>query len=352
MVALREEIAPACEPPEGYQTAPFGAAFTPAMLMLDYRQGEGWQNGRITARAPLPLDPATAVLHYSQSVFEGLKAHRLVDGGLALFRVGDHARRFARSAERLAMPVMPPEMFVDLVTRFVRHQAACIPAEPDRSLYLRPLMIALDPVLGVRPSETYLFLIIASVVGTYFRTSAPSVKLLVSEKLSRTGPGGTGAAKTGGNYAASLLAQQQAHERGCDQVLWLDACQRRYVEEMGGMNIFFYDRGGLVTPPLSDTILAGVTRDSILQLARACGIPVREEPIVLDEVLARIRDGSVTEAFACGTAAVIVPVSEFHYAGEVWCLPAEAPVATRLREQLVAIHQGRAEDPYHWRTPV
>jgi branched-chain amino acid aminotransferase len=290
------------------------------------------------------------VFHYGQSIFEGLKAHPQADGGVALFRVMDHGRRFARSAERLAMPTMPPETFTELVTAFVRHQAASLPPEGDLSLYLRPFMFATDTVLGVRASHSYLFLIIAAVVGEYFSTNDPSVKLLVSDRYSRTGPGGTGSAKTGGNYAASLLAQQEAKEHGCDQVLWLDACDRRWVEEMGGMNIFFADRAGLVTPPLSDTILAGVTRDSLLTLARDMEIPAREEPIALEEVLAGIETGTVSEAFACGTAAVIVPVGELRYRDQIYRLPAAAPLALRLRERLVAIQQGRAEDRHGWLT--
>jgi branched-chain amino acid aminotransferase len=350
MIALREEIGPATAPPEGARTAPFGTAFTAAMLTVEYRPGEGWQNGRITPRAALSLDPATAVFHYGQSIFEGLKAHRLADGGLALFRVQEHGRRFARSAERLAMPAMPPGMFTVLVTAFVRHQAACLPPEADLSLYLRPFMFATDAALGVRPSESYLFLIIAAVVGKYFSTSDPSVKLLVSDEYTRTGPGGTGSAKTGGNYAASLLAQQAAKQQGCDQVLWLDACERRWVEEMGGMNIFFVTRDTLVTPPLSDTILAGVTRNSLLTLANDLEIPAREAPVALEEVLSGIESGAVSEAFACGTAAVIVPVGELRYRGRTWRLPSEAPLATRLRERLVAIQQGRDTDRHGWVT--
>jgi branched-chain amino acid aminotransferase len=326
MIALREEIGPATAPPEGARTAPFGTAFTAAMLTVEYRPGEGWQNGRITPRAALSLDPATAVFHYGQSIFEGLKAHRLADGGLALFRVQEHGRRFARSAERLAMPAMPPGMFTVLVTAFVRHQAACLPPEADLSL------------------------IIAAVVGKYFSTSDPSVKLLVSDEYTRTGPGGTGSAKTGGNYAASLLAQQAAKQQGCDQVLWLDACERRWVEEMGGMNIFFVTRDTLVTPPLSDTILAGVTRNSLLTLANDLEIPAREAPVALEEVLSGIESGAVSEAFACGTAAVIVPVGELRYRGRTWRLPSEAPLATRLRERLVAIQQGRDTDRHGWVT--
>jgi branched-chain amino acid aminotransferase len=350
MIPLREEIAPASAALEGARTAPFGTAFTPAMLVVEYRTGEGWQNGRIVARAPLSIDPATAVLHYGQSIFEGLKAHRLADGGVALFRAGDHGARFARSAERLAMPVMPPELFVELVTRFVRHQAAALPAEEGLSLYLRPLMFGADAALGVRPADSYLFLIIAAVVGKYFSTSDPAVRLLVSDRLSRSGPGGTGGAKTGGNYAASLLAQREAREQRCDQVLWLDACERRYVEEMGGMNIFFRDRRGLVTPPLSDTILAGVTRASLLELARDDGLPAREERIVIDRVLDGIRSGEVSESFACGTAAVICPIGEFRYRGELYRLSGEAPMAAQLRERLVAIQEARAEDRYGWLT--
>lgn len=348
MNPLREEIAPASAPLEGARTAPFGTAFTPAMLTLEYRQGEGWHNGRVVERAALPLDPATAVFHYGQTIFEGLKAHRLADGGVALFRAREHGVRFARSAERLAMPPMPPEMFTELVTRYVRHQAACLPAGEGLSLYLRPFMIATDAALGVRPSDTYLFIIIAAVVGKYFSTSAPAVRLLVSDRLARSGPGGTGAAKTGGNYAASLLAQREAKEQGCDQVLWLDACERRWVEEMGGMNIFFRDRQGLVTPPLSDTILAGVTRASLLELAQDEGLPAREERVAIEAVLSAIRTGMITEAFACGTAAVICPIAEFRYRGETYCLPDETPTATHLRDRLVAIQQARATDPHGW----
>ena len=252
----------------------FGRVFTDHMAVIRYAEGKGWHDARITARAPIQMDPASSVLHYAQEIFEGLKAYRLEDGGTALFRADANARRFRDSARRLAMPELPEELFLESIRALVRADREWIPTIDGGSLYLRPFMFASEVFLGVKPSSEYLYMVIASSVGAYFKGGAPSVSLWVSQEYTRAAPGGTGAAKCGGNYAASLLAQSEAIRHGCDQVVFLDAVERRWIEELGGMNIFFvFDDGTMVTPPLTGTILPGITRDSLLTLARGALFP-------------------------------------------------------------------------------
>lgn len=262
----------------------FGRAFTDHMAVIRYSVDKGWHDAKITPRGPISIDPACAVLHYAQEIFEGLKAYRMPDGGAALFRPERNAQRFRESAVRLAMPELPEELFLESVRRLVDIDRAWIPAMEGASLYLRPFMFASETFLGVKPSSEYLYMVIASPAGAYFKGGAPSVTLWVSEYYTRAAPGGTGAAKCGGNYAASLIAQAEATRQGCDQVVFLDAAERRYVEELGGMNMFFVmDDGSLITPPLKGTILPGITRDSILTLARDAGLTVREEAYALEQ---------------------------------------------------------------------
>ena len=329
----------------------FGKIFTDHMVTIRYSTDRGWYDARIHARRPLMLDPACAVLHYAQEIFEGLKAYRLPDGGAALFRADANARRFRASAERLAMAPLPEDWFLESVRALVRADRDWIPAIEGGALYLRPFMIASETFLGVRPSTEYLYMVIASPVGAYFKGGAPSVSLWVSDDYSRAGPGGTGAAKCGGNYASSLLPQSQAIAEGCDQVIFLDAAEHRWIEELGGMNVFFvFEDGSMATPPLGGSILPGITRDSVLTLARDAGITVREEPYSIDQWQAEAESGRLREAFACGTAAVVTPIGRVRGTGLDFTIGNGGPgiQTERLREQLVAIQRGLAPDPHGW----
>src|SRR6059058_989925 len=253
----------------------FGRYFTDTMFVARYRTGEGWYDARLTSYAPLQLDPSTAALHYAQSIFEGLKAYAQPDGSVATFRPESNAARFQRSAKRLAMPPVPQEAFVAAIDALVDADRDWVPTGPDQTLYLRPYMLASEPFLGVRPAHEYLFLVIASPAGSYFSRGVHPVSVYLSEDYIRAAPGGTGDVKCAGNYAASLLAQEQAIDAGCDQVVWLDAAEKRYVEEMGGMNLFFVlgsnENAKLVTPELTSTLLPGITRDSLMEMARSMG---------------------------------------------------------------------------------
>jgi branched-chain amino acid aminotransferase len=327
----------------------FGRIFTDHMTIVRYSQGKGWHDARVESRANFPLDPATAVLHYAQEIFEGLKAYKRDDGGVNLFRPDANAKRFRHSAERMAMMPLPEPVFIEAVEQLVRIDRGWIPGG-EGSLYLRPFMIASEVFLGVKPSSEYIFAVVASPVGSYFKGGPAPVSIWVSENYTRAAVGGTGAVKCGGNYAASLRAQAEAIDRGCDQVVFLDAVERRYIEELGGMNIFFvFDDGSLSTPPLG-TILPGITRDSIMALAKDSGARVREEPYTIDQWRADAASGRLKEAFACGTAAVISPIGkvcsgsgDFTISGGV-----AGPVAMGMRKKLVDIQYGRAGDPHNW----
>ena len=329
----------------------FGKVFTDHMVVARYTAGRGWHDARIQAREAIPLDPAAAVLHYAQEIFEGLKAYRTADGGAALFRPEANALRFRRSAERMAMAPFPEDAFVEAMRKLVEIDRAWIPDTPDGSLYLRPFMIASEAFLGVKPASEYLFVTIASAVGSYFKDPTGTVTVWISEHFTRAAPGGTGAAKCGGNYAASLAAQSEAASQGCEQVVFLDAAERRFVEELGGMNVFFvFEDGTLVTPPLSDSILPGITRDSVITLAREVGLTVKEEPYTIDAWRADVREGRLTEAFACGTAAVITPIGTVKGREESFTIGngKAGPVAQRLRSLLVDIQRGNSNDAHGW----
>jgi len=329
----------------------FGRIFTDHMVTIRYAEGKGWYEPRVEARAPIPLDPAAAVLHYAQEIFEGLKAYTLPDGGVAMFRPDANAARFAQSAQRMAMPALPTEVFLQSLHEIIKIDRGWIPQSAEGSLYLRPFAYASEVFLGVRPAMEYLYLVIASPVGPYFAGGVKPVSVWVTPDYTRAAPGGTGAAKCGGNYAAGLSAQAEAIEHGCDQVVYLDAVERKYVDELGGMNVFLVlDDGSLITPPLTGTILPGITRDSVIKLARRAGREVVERPVSLDEWRDGARSGRVREAFACGTAAVITPIGtvkspddEFTVAGG-----GSGTVTMALRKELVDIQRGRAEDPFGW----
>src|ERR1700716_4255337 len=310
-MSLKFEIQPATNPTSEKERGArlvdpgFGRIFTDHMAVVRYNQAKGWHGACVESRANFPLDPAAAVLHYAQEIFEGLKAYKRDDGGVNLFRPDANARRFWNSAERMAMAPLSEPGFVEAVEELVRIDRAWIPGG-EGSLYLRPFMIASEVFLGVKPSAEYIFAVIASPVGSYFKGGPAPVSIWVSENYTRAAIGGTGAVKCGGNYAASLLAQAEAIEHGCDQVVFLDAAEHRWVEELGGMNVLFvFDDGSIQTPPLSGTILPGITRDSILTLARGEGRTVREERYSMDQWRADAASGELLEAFACGTAAVV-----------------------------------------------
>jgi len=329
----------------------FGRVFTDHMAILRWSDAKGWHDGRIRAREPLTLDPATAVLHYAQEIFEGLKAYRLDDGGTALFRADANARRFRDSARRLAMPELPEELFAQSIEALVKADADWFPAIEGGSLYLRPFMIASEVFLGVKPAGEYLYMVIASAAGSYWKGGARAISLWVSHDYTRAGPGGTGAAKCGGNYATSLVAQSEAIRRGCDQAVFLDAVEHRWIEELGGMNIFFvFDDGGIQTPPLTGTILPGITRDSILTLARDEGLSVREELYSIDQWRADAASGRLVESFACGTAAVVTPIGKVTGPDYEFTIGSGATGQTTARflSALTAIQHGRAPDPRGW----
>jgi branched-chain amino acid aminotransferase len=329
----------------------FGKVFTDHMVSIEWSEGRGWHDATLGPRGPLSLDPAAAVLHYAQEIFEGLKAYKLADGTLALFRPDQNARRFNASARRLAMPELPEEAFVEAVRQLVLADRDWFPSVKGGSLYLRPFMFADEPFLGVRPAKHYKFLVICSPAASYFKSGAPAVSIWVSRDYTRAAPGGTGAAKCGGNYAASLVPQAEAIARGHDQVVFLDAAEHKWVEELGGMNVFFvFDDGTMITPPLTGTILPGITRDSLLQLAREEGLNVREERYSLDQWRADAASGKLVESFACGTAAVVTPIGRVAGEDGEFVIGSGGPgqMTSRLRERLVAIQRGTAEDRHGW----
>jgi branched-chain amino acid aminotransferase len=329
----------------------FGKVFTDHMVMIRYSDDRGWYDARVTARGPLTLDPATAVLHYAQEIFEGLKAYKLGDGSMALFRPQANAARFNNSADRLAMPHLPEELFLESCRALVNIDQHWFPSMEGGSLYLRPFMFASEAFLGVKPSSEYIYMVIAASSANYFKSGAPAVSLWVSQDYSRAGPGGTGAAKCGGNYASSLVAQAEAIKRGHDQVIFLDTRENRWVEELGGMNVFFvFEDGSIQTPPLGGTILPGITRNSLLTLARDEGLTVREEHYAIDQWEADAKSGHLVEAFACGTAAVVTPIAKVSWPDGGFTVGAGGPgqLTSRLKDRLVAIQRGTAADPHGW----
>lgn len=333
--------------------AAFGSAFTEHMVSMEWTAARGWHNGRLQPYQLVSIDPATVALHYGQAIFEGLQARRTTDGRVAVFRPYAHGERFQNSAARLMMPRLPTTAFVAAVDELVRADAEWVPAEPNRSLYLRPLMYASEAHLALRPAREYRFLILAFVTERFFGVPAP-ITVWVTEEYSRACQGGTGEEKYAGNYAASYAAQVSATEKGCDQVLWLDAKEHRWVEELGGMNIFFVSGKGqsshLITPPLSGTILPGITRDAVLYMAPGLGLIVEERPMSIDELYESCRTGRVTEVFACGTAAQITSVGTIRTAKETWKPGGgqPGPIAEMLSNLLAGIYRGIIPDPAGW----
>ncbi|SIN65942.1 branched chain amino acid aminotransferase apoenzyme [Parasphingorhabdus marina DSM 22363] len=329
----------------------FGTLFTDHMVMIKYREGQGWHDARLQKREPIAMDPASSVLHYAQEIFEGMKAYRLADGTTALFRPEENARRFQASARRMAMPELPVSTFMQSIELLVDVERDWFPPVDGGSLYLRPFMFASEVFLGVRPAKEYLYMVIASPAGAYFKSGASAVSIWVSTDYSRAATGGTGAAKCGGNYAASLVAQAEAIERDCDQVVFLDAAEHRWVEELGGMNVFFVmDDGRLITPPLSGTILPGITRESIMMLAREEGLTVEERPYAIDQWEADANSGKLIESFACGTAAVVTPIGTVKSEKGDFTIGSGGPgqLTGKLRARLADIQRGVVEDKHGW----
>lgn len=329
----------------------FGKHFTDHMVVIDWTLEEGWHDARVQPYGPLQLDPAASVLHYAQEIFEGLKAYRHADGSVWTFRPEKNAERFQRSAHRLALPELSVEDFLESLKQLVRTDINWVPDGEDTSLYLRPFMIANESFLGVRAAQRVGYYVIASPAGAYFHGGVKPVSIWLSTTYSRASRGGTGAAKCGGNYAASLLPQQEAAENGCAQVLFLDAESNNRIEELGGMNIFFVHKNNkVVTPELTGSILEGVTRDSIIQLVRDRGFEVEEREVTVDEWRAGVESGEITEVFACGTAAVITPIGELKSPefsiGSPDAIAGELTMS--IREELTDIQYGRREDTHGW----
>jgi branched-chain amino acid aminotransferase len=329
----------------------FGIYFTDHMITATWTPAVGWHDAVLRPYGPLQLDPATAVLHYAQEIFEGLKAYRHPDGSIWTFRPEANARRFQRSAHRMALPELSVDDFVAALDLLVQTDREWVPSGGEKSLYLRPFMFASEVFLGVRPAKEVTFAVIASPAASYFAAGVKPVSIWVSEEYTRAAQGGTGAAKCGGNYAASLIAQQEAADNGCDQVVFLDAVERRWVEELGGMNLYFvYDDGLIITPELTGTILEGVTRESIITLATGLGHKVEERRIDIAEWRDGVASGRIAEVFACGTAAVVTPVGLLKWRGGSLQIGngAAGPVTTRIRHHLLDIQYGRAEDTHGW----
>lgn len=327
----------------------FGRTFTDYMFTLSYNRKQGWHDPEIKPYQPLALDPAANVLHYSQEVFEGQKAYKAPDGRILLFRPEENAKRLNNSLRRICMPEIPVEDVIQAVCELVKLEERWIPTAEGCSLYIRPTVIGTEAALGVRPSDEYLFYIILSPVGPYFPEGFNPVGLWVSDSFTRAALGGTGEAKTGGNYAASLFASQQAKDRGYSQVLWLDAKDHRYIEEVGAMNIFFVIDNVLVTPPLSGSILSGITRKSVLKLAEDVGIRAEQRQMTIDELVDGIKFQKVTEVFGAGTAAVISPVGKISFKGQEYIVGKKAgPWSKKLYDTLTGIQNGKLPDKHGW----
>lgn len=327
----------------------FGQHFTDHMFTVEWTPEQGWHDARIEPYGPLSLDPATAVLHYAQETFEGMKAYRHADDSIWLFRPEANAERMARSSHRLALPVLPTDDFIAAVEALVSVDQRWVPAaEGEKSLYLRPFMFASERFLGVRPSQHVTFMVIASPAGAYFSGGIKPVNLWLTTEYSRAGRGGMGAAKTGGNYASSLVAQQEAYAHGCDQVVFLDSQEGAYVEELGGMNLYFVLRDGSVATPATGTILEGITRSSIIEILRGMGREVSERRFSIDEWRDGVASGEIVEVFACGTAAVVTPVGSLAWPEGQAPAPASTELTMQVREALVDIQYGRAADVHGW----
>jgi len=332
----------------------FGRTFTDHMFLMDYTEGVGWHDPRIVPYADLTLSPASMVFHYGQEMFEGMKAYKGQDGEPYLFRPEMNGKRANATTDRLCIPQIPVSDFVQAVGALVSLDRDWIPAEPGTSLYIRPFIIATEPFLGVAPAKNFLFVIILSPSGLYYASGLKPVGIWVEDDYVRAVRGGVGFAKTGGNYASALIAQEKAHKEGYAQVLWLDGIERKYIEEVGSMNIFFKIDGKVITPALSGSILPGITRDSVKTLCRDWGLTVEERPLSIDEVFAAYRSGTLEEVFGTGTAAVITPVGTLRYQDEIMTIAdgETGALSGKLYDTVTGIQRGEIADKYGWRIKV
>lgn len=332
----------------------FGTIFTDHMFIMNYETGKGWHDARIVPYAPLSLDPSAMVFHYGQEMFEGLKAYKTEDGRTLLFRPNKNIERANNTNRRICIPEIPEEDFLDAIKAIVKTDEAWIPTKPGTSLYIRPFVIATDPFLGVRPSDTYMFMIILSPVGAYYPEGLNPVKIWIEDDYVRAVRGGVGEAKTGANYVASLAAQVKAHDEGYSQVLWLDGVERKYIEEVGAMNIFFKINGTVVTPKLNGSILPGVTRNSVIELCKEWGVPVEERRISVDELYEASKNGSLEEVFGTGTAAVISPVGHLRFEDHVMQVKdgGIGELSQKIYDTITGIQLGKVEDTFNWTVEV
>ncbi|KUP32215.1 branched-chain amino acid aminotransferase [Bacillus halotolerans] len=349
----REKITSKKEKPDPSSLG-FGKYFTDYMFVMDYEEEKGWHRPRLTPYAPIMLDPSSSVFHYGQAVFEGLKAYRTEDGRVLLFRPEQNMKRLNRSCQRMSMPPLDEELVLEALTQLVELEKEWVPREKGTSLYIRPFVIATEPSLGVKASKNYTFMIVLSPVGSYYGDQLQPINIYVEDEFVRAVNGGVGNAKTSGNYAASLQAQHKANELGYDQVLWLDAIEKKYAEEVGSMNIFFVINGEVVTPALSGSILSGITRASAIELIRSWGIPVREERISIDDIYAASARGELTEVFGTGTAAVVTPVGELNIHGRTVIVNDReiGEISKKLYQTITDIQLGKVKDPFRWTVEV
>ena len=331
----------------------FGKYYTDHMVVCEWSESDGWSEPELKPYGPISLDPATAVFHYGQEIFEGLKAYRQPNGDISLFRPTANAKRFANSAARLALPEMSEQLFIETIETLVKTDAAWVPSKVGESLYLRPFMFATEVGLGVRPSNKATYMLIATPAGAYFDPNK-AVSVWISTEYVRAAIGGTGEAKCGGNYAASLVAQKAAAKKGCDQVVWIDAKERKWVEEMGGMNLYFVKGRGadatVITPKLTGTLLPGITRDSILSVARDLGYKTEEVMLSIDDWRDGVTSGEITEIFACGTAAVVSPVGQAKSVMGTWKTGDGEPgvITMQIRNHLLGVQHGTVLDTHNW----
>ncbi len=352
-IALHRTTTPKPPPAPG-EALPFGRIFTDHMFTLTYEEGRGWHSPCVVPYAPIMLDPATSVLHYAQAIFDGMKAFRGADGLVRLFRPEAHAARINRSCARMCIPLLDPALLERSFFALTETDLDWVPGQPGTSLYLRPTVIATEPFLGVRPARTYLYYVIASPVGAYYPEGMAPVRILATDQYVRAVRGGTGAAKTAGNYAASIYAAEEAHKQGYTQVLWLDGVEHKYLEEVGTMNIMVRIGDEVITPALNGSILAGITRDSVLTLLRDWGMAVTERAISIDEVLDAARNGTLREMWGTGTAAVISPVGELGFHDQCVTINGgkTGEVTQRLFQAITDLQYGRGNDPHEWLHPV
>ena len=347
-ISITKTATPAAKP--AADTLGFGKYFTDHMFMMDYAEGQGWHNARIVPFGPIALHPASTVLHYGSEIFEGLKAYRRADGKVQLFRPIENIRRMNHSAERMCLPQIPEELALEALTEFVKTEQEWTPSAPGTSLYLRPFMFGNDESLGVHAVHNATYVIIASPVGSYYKEGINPVKIMIETEDVRAVRGGTGEAKCGGNYAASNRAGKRAEEKGYSQVLWLDGVHRKYIEEVGAMNVMFKISGEIVTPALSGSILPGITRKSIIEVLKGKGYTVSERLLSIDELKEAMANGTLEEAWGCGTAAVVSPIGELSYDGVQYPVNGGAigEVTQMLYDTLTGIQWGKIDDPYGW----